>query len=267
MYLAVRDAYPTKALAHTRVIALAGVDKNGIELWKESLGKQTLNEAPIDLYIMNDRIKGRLISTELGLLHLALVKYTYPRIIFISDGNLQREGFTEVLKYIYENRNKGWFKNLEEFYVIKNYIADYDEYQEYLNPDYANGLTEQVVFYLNKMCTNKDAFPHLRIMNFNMNGYNSQRDVHFQRELINVCSTSTGVSIFATDVLIRYPVICMDSKYISSSMKQTYYYNMEDKKDAAQCRYNWNWEVVGVFNNDITGPFPLPSTQHCSLYY
>ena len=45
-YLAVRDDFPTKALAHTRVLALSGMTKLSLDLWHESLSKQRLNEAP-----------------------------------------------------------------------------------------------------------------------------------------------------------------------------------------------------------------------------
>ena len=38
---------------------------------------------------------------------------------------------------------------------------------------------------------------------------------------------------------------------------------MNNERDAAQCRYNWNWEVTGMFNNDIEGPYPLDDTPDC----
>ena len=41
---------------------------------------------------------------------------------------------------------------------------------------------------------------------------------------------------------------------------------MNDEKDAAQCRFNWNWEVNGMFNNDIPGPYPFETTPDCPGY-
>ena len=171
LYLAIRDLFPIKALANTRVIALAGVDKVNIELWKESVSLQSRNDNPIDLFILHDPIKSRFITTELALLHLSLIQYTYPRTLYISDGVLFREGFAEVLKFIYDNRSKGWFRNLENFYVVKNNIAIYDDERASADPNYVNELTQQITTYLNEMCTNKVAFHYLKLMTVNMNGY------------------------------------------------------------------------------------------------
>ena len=266
MYLAIRDAYPTKALAHTRVIALAGVDNDAIGLWKTSLSKQILNIAPIDFYIMNDPVKGRQISTDLALDHLPIVQYTYPRIIFIGDGTLEREGFLQVLEYIVDNSNNGYFKNLEELYIVKNSITSYDIGQEYLTPGYGDALTANITSYLNEMCTDKTYFPNLRLMDFKMNGWNMQGAGTFGEAVINACDNSTGVTISIADSVLQYPVMCMDPDKIESNMKQTFYYDMSDVKDAAQCRFNWNWEATLTYNNDIVGPYPLPDAQHCPGY-
>lgn len=45
----------------------------------------------------------------------------YKPSICFDDGVLFREGSAEVLKYIYDNRSKGWFRYLENSYVVKNY--------------------------------------------------------------------------------------------------------------------------------------------------
>ena len=268
LYLAIRDAYPTKALAHTRVIDLSGVDKINIQLWKESLEKQVMNVAPIDFYIMHDPIKGRTISAELALLHLELAKFTHPRILYIGDGTLYREGFLSVLQFMDLYKDKKWFLNLEEFYVVKNYIATYDYLMEGQKPGYAANLTRDIVAYLKSMCSEKTYFPKLRYINLNMNGYNLQGAAGFAEELKGACSPSTtGVTIEASETLVKYPVFCVDDNaFQSQTMTRTYYYDMNDAKDAAQCRFNWNWEVTGAFNNDITGPYPLDSTPDCPGY-
>ena len=63
-------------------------------------------------------------------------------------------------------------------------------------------------------------------------------------------------------------MFCLDEDMIQEdSMTRTYYYDMNDEKDAAQCRFNWNWEVNNLKNNPITGPYPiLGVTQPCSGY-
>ena len=39
LYLAIRDAYPAEALAHTRVLALSGITYLSLELFHQSLSK------------------------------------------------------------------------------------------------------------------------------------------------------------------------------------------------------------------------------------
>ena len=245
-------------------------------MWRESLSKQVKNPAPIDFYIMHDPIKGRTISTELALLHLDLLQFTYPRIIYIGDGTLYREGFLEVLQYMHANNSNGYFVNLEEIYVVKNYIATYDFSFEVEHPGYAanltrdivdSNLTRDIVDLLYDMCTDKVNFPKLRYMDFRMNGYSLVGAAGFAEELINACPPETSVTIEAHDNIVKCPVFCLDDNaFQSQTMTRTYYYDMNDEKDAAQCRFNWNWEVTGSFNNDITGPYPLPSTPNCPGY-
>ena len=226
-----------------------------------------MNVAPIDLYIMHDPIKGRTISTELALLHLKLAQFTRPRILYIGDGTLYREGFLEVLQDLKTNGGKDWYLNLEELHVVKNYIATYDYQVGSQDPGYAGNLTKDIVDLLYEMCTDDVHFPKLRYINLNMNGYNLVGAATFAEELINACPPATGVTIEAQETLIKYPVFCVDDNaFQPQTMTRTYYYDMNDVKDAAQCRFNWNWEVNGAFNNDITGPYPLPSTPNCPGY-
>lgn len=137
-----------------------------------------------------------------------------------------------------------------------------------MNPGYAANLTDSIVFYLNWMCTDKTTFPKLRSIDLRRNGYNMQGAAGFADQLINACSNSTGVTLVAKDeTLVNYPVFCLDdSDFQSDTMTQTHYYDMTDPKDAAQCRFNWNWEVNRLFNNYITGPYPLSDTPNCPGY-
>ena len=172
-----------------------------------------------------------------------------------------------MLQFLDENKSKGWFKNLEEFTVIKNYIATYDYQQEAIQSGYAEGLTTQIVGYLSSMCSDKVNFPKLRSINLRMNGYNLQGAATFGEALRNACSESTGVTIVADETLVKYPVFCVDdADYQAQTTIKTYYYDMNNEMDVKQCRFNWNWEVNGMFNNDITGPYPLENTPNCPGY-
>ena len=171
-----------------------------------------------------------------------------------------------MLSFMDEHADEGWFTNLEEIHVVNNYIAMFDIMQEAMNPGYAANLTDSIMFYLNWICTDKINFPKLRYIDLRMNGYNLQGG-DFADQLINACSNSTDVTIVANETLVKYPVFCLNNTdFQSSSITQTYYYDMTDPKDAAQCRFNWNWEVTGSFNNDITGPYPLSDTPNCPGY-
>ena len=99
-----------------------------------------------------------------------------------------------------------------------------------------------------------------------MNGYNLEGVTDFVNNLRSVC-TGSGVTVEAEEVFVKYPVFCVNDNDIQSqTMTRTYYYDMNDYQDAAQCRFNWNWEVTGTFNNDITGPYPLDNTPDCPGY-
>ena len=249
------------------MIALSGLDQINAELLRYSISYQIMNVAPIDLYIMHDPIKGRLLNTEGILSHLPLSQYILPRILYISDGTLYREGFIQVLQRITDFKDREWFKNLEEFHVVKNYIASYDIFQTLTNPNYAQETQDQIVSYLNGMCTDKTYFPKLRTIDLRMNGYNLQGSANFANALSNACDASSGVSVLTDKTLVKYPVFCVnDEDFNEQSTTRTYYYDMNDPKDAAQCRHNWNWEVNGMFNNDIIGPYPLGNTPNCPGY-
>ena len=136
----------------------------------------------------------------------------YKPSICFGDGVLFREGSAKVMKYINDNRSKGWLENWEIFYVVKNYNAVYDDDKAANDPNYVNELTQQITTYLNEMCTNKGAFPNLKLMTVNMNGYTMGESTNFSEVLKNACDVSTNVNIVALETTIRYPVFCMSNK-------------------------------------------------------
>ena len=95
----------------------------------------------------------------------------YKPSICFGDGVLFREGSAEVLKFIYDIDQRGGLENWEIFYVVKNYNAVYDDDKAANVLNYVNELTQQITTYLNEMCTNKVAFPTLKLMTFNMKLY------------------------------------------------------------------------------------------------
>ena len=85
LYLDVRDAFPKKALKHTRVIALMGVTAEATAKWHESLSKQTLNPAPIDCYFYSEYLQKLHIDITLAVPLISLAQYTYPSRIVFAD--------------------------------------------------------------------------------------------------------------------------------------------------------------------------------------
>ena len=248
LYLKVRDAYPTKALAHTRVLALAGMTQLSLNLWHESLSKQVKNEAPIDMYIYGDVLLSRMIDAMLIPGLLELTQYTYPsRLVFVY-GTFKREGFKEMLDWMIANANKGYFKNLKYFQVSEHNI------QACVNEEDADSLEESILDDLKTICEDKVNFPLLSEMNFDNNGYNvnGTEISQFAVDLTNACSFSTSVTVSAwTNSSVVYPNMC-------GSRDDSYsYYDLEDYHEVEQCRFTWHWELKsGTRQYGDKGPFP-----------
>ena len=113
-YLAVRDAFPKKALKHTRVIALSGVNAGAVNLIRESLSKQEKNPAPVDLYFYSDSKLDHQIDSSLAVPLISLSAFTYPKQIVFGIGDIKREGMAAILRWMVNNRNEGYFRNLEQ---------------------------------------------------------------------------------------------------------------------------------------------------------
>ena len=250
LYLAIRDAYPTKALAHTRVIALSGMTQLSLDLWHASLSKQRKNEAPIDTYIYGDTLLSRQIDATLIPGLMDLTQYTRPsRLVFIS-GTFKRDGFKQLLDYMIANREKGYFKNMKYFQVSEHNI------QACVDPNDAETLQASILADLKTICEDKVNFPVLAEINLDNNGYNEGGSVtdisQFALKLMNTCSAETGVTVSAWSDLGRgYPKMC------GTTGEHYYYYDLEDEAERAQCRFTWNWELKDSINQYASaGPFP-----------
>ena len=257
LYLAVRDAYPTKALAHTRVLALSGMTSMSLELFHESLSKQVKNEAPIDTYFYSDVLLSRSLNRELIPRLMELTQYTYPsRLVFIQ-GTFMRDGFKTMLDWMIVNAHHGYFKNLKYFQVSEHNI------QSCVNASNTQALMTAILSDLKTICEDKVHFPLLETINLDNNGYNEGggTDVSaFAMQLMQACPASTGVKVSAWTNLGRpYTKMCHE---VSDSYL---YYDLEDERERAQCRFTWNWELKsGEREYAPNGPFPnSDNLQYC----
>ena len=258
LYLAVRDAYPTKALAHTRVLALSGMTALSLDLWHESLSKQVKNKAPIDTYIYSDVLLSRGLDVALIPHLMELTQYTRPsRLVFVY-GTFKREGFRTMLDWMVKNATLGYFKNLKHFQVNEHNI------QASINPEDAATLQAGILADLKKMCEDKVGFPLLETINLDNNGYNEGGGSgisEFAMHLMQACPANTNVKVSAwTNLGKPYTKMCGD---VADSYL---YYDLEDEKEIAQCRFTWNWELKsGSREYAPAGPFPNSGNlQYCT---
>ena len=124
--LAVRDAFPLKALKHTRLIALSGMTIPSIELWRESLSKQVKNPAAVDMYFYSDYKIVRYVDATTTVSLISLAEFTRPSRIVFGDGTMKREGMAAVIQWMVENRVKGYFVNLEYIQISGHKVAAYN---------------------------------------------------------------------------------------------------------------------------------------------
>ncbi|KAK8821806.1 hypothetical protein WA556_002251 [Blastocystis sp. ATCC 50177/Nand II] len=258
LYLSVRDAYPTKALAHTRVLALSGMTSMSLELFHESLSKQMKNEAPIDTYFYSDVLLSRGLDVALIPRLMELLQYTYPsRLVFVY-GTFKREGFKTMLDWMVANANSTYFKNLKYFQVSEHNI------QSCVNPEDAATLQAAILSDLKTICEDKVHFPLLETINLDNNGYNEGGGTgisEFAMQLMQACPATTNVTVSAwTHLDVHYTKMC-------GSVNDSYvYYDLNDERERAQCRYSWNWELKsGEREYAANGPFPnSESLQYCN---
>ena len=183
---------------------------------------------------------------------ISLSQFTRPSRIVFGDGNFLMEGLNTLIQWMVDNRDKGYFKNLEYFQVTGHKATSHEA---------ATNITEMmanIAANLRKMCTDKKNFPKLTQMNFNSNAYNEFND-GFDAALRNACSRSeTGVSIRAMQVSVLYDTMCS-----TTNVNNLGYYDMSNDKEVSQCRYTWNWEMGDTLNTYGDGPYPNENTEPC----
>ncbi|KAK8791726.1 hypothetical protein WA588_002035 [Blastocystis sp. NMH] len=202
-YLSIRNAYPSKALKHTRVLALSGMTLSAFNLFHESLSRQEKNPAPVDMYFYSDSKLDNYVDGSMAIPLISLSEYTRPSRIVFGDGSFKREGMAAVLQWMVNNRYKGYFQNLEYFQISGHKAAAYEGTAEE-----ALALQNQIVANLHTMCTDKMYFPRLNTLNFNGNAYDEFND-GFDTALRSACNRmETGVTIRAFQVAVEYPPMC-----------------------------------------------------------
>ena len=254
-YLDVRDKYPYKALNHTRVLALMGMTEGAVGLFRDSLSKQTLNPAPIDCYFYSDYLQPRYVDANLAIPLVELTQFTRPSRLVFSDGTFMREGMNDVIQWMVDNRNKGYFQNLKFFQITRPKAATFEAT--------SNGaaLQANIVANLKTMCQDTINFPVLEEMNFNSNAYNEYNN-GFDTALLNACNDVTvrTVTIKANVRRDRSITMCSTSQ---SSRPNYEYYDMTNPAEVTQCRYTWNWEFYDEFSQYAPGPYPNSKSVYC----
>ena len=193
---------------------------------------------------------------------ISLAQYTRPARIVFGDGSFQREGMDIVLQWMVDNRDKGYFVNLEYFQMTGHKCAAYntETTADHVASD-PIALADNIVSNLATICADKVNFPKLSLFNFHNNAYNENEE-NFDAKLRAACSKAeTGVTINARQVNVAYPTMCDDSPYNNNNY---FYYDMTDVKDRDQCRFTWNWEMNSVnMNYAGHGPYPNDNTIEC----
>ena len=185
------------------MIALSGMTAPTIQLWRVSLSKQVKNPAPVDMYFYSDYKIVRYVDATMAVPLISLAEFTRPSRIVFGDGSFKREGMAAVIQWMVDNRDKGYFQNLEYFQISGHKAASFEGTAED-----APALQSQIVANLHTMCTDKVNFPKLNTLNFNSNAYNEFNN-GFDAALRSACNrTETGVSTRAFQVAVEYPTMC-----------------------------------------------------------
>ena len=233
-----------------------GMTEEAVQKFSKSLSQQSLNPAPIDTYFYSDYLVPRYVDANLAIPLVNLTQFTRPSRLVFSDGTFMREGMNDVIQWMVDNRNKGYFTHLKFFQITRHKAATFEIT--------SNGaaLQENIVANLKIMCQDTVNFPLLEEMNFNGNAYNEYNN-GFDTALINACSDVTvrSVRIKASWRNDRPSYMCLG---VSSDLISNYwYYDMTDEKEIAQCRFTWNWELFDEFSRYSTGPYPNSSSVNC----
>ena len=163
-----------------------------VQLFHDSLAAQIeRNPAPIDMYFYSDYRIVRYVDATVAIPLISLSEFTCPSRIVFGDGSFKMEGLNDVIQWMIDNRDKGYFKNSRFLQVTGHKAASHETSTD------VESMIAVIVSNLHTMCTDKENFPKLTQMNFNSNAYNEFND-GFDSALRNACNRSeTGVSIRA----------------------------------------------------------------------
>ena len=163
-----------------------------VQLFHDSLAAQIeRNPAPIDMYFYSDYKIVRYVDATLAIPLISLSEFTYPSRIVFGDDSFKMKKLNTLIQWMIDNRDKGYFKNLEFLQVTGHKAASHDASTN------VESMIATIVSNLHTMCTDKENFPKLTQMNFNSNAYNEFND-GFDSALRSACNRSeTGVSIRA----------------------------------------------------------------------
>ena len=243
-YLAERDCFPDYALNNTRVIALAGFSIEALELFHESLAKQTPTNRSIDLIFYSDPERQHYYYPESAELLISFAKYTHPTKVVFADGFFKQKGATIVLNYIVEH--KEYFQNLEYLEISGHQLALPPEEEEVMSRRLVDGNSlRDALLGATKFIKDKYDEANGKIelgKKFTMNLKNNRWDIFkATRDTLfdKMKEDYKDIIDFVLEQL-REPKasICFDNEGAHYS-----YYDVTNKEEADQCGHLWSHDI------------------------
>ena len=243
-YLAERDCFPDYALNNTRVIALAGFSIEALELFHESLAKQTPTNRSIDLIFYSDPERQHYYYPESAELLISFAKYTHPTKVVFADGFFKQKGATIVLNYIVEH--KEYFQNLEYLEISGHQLALPPEEEEVMSRRLVDGNSlRDALLGATKFIKDKYDEANGKIelgKKFTMNLKNNRWDIFkATRDTLfdKMKEDYKDIIDFVLEQL-REPKasICFDNEGAHYS-----YYDVTSKEEADQCGHLWSHDI------------------------
>ena len=243
-YLAERDCFPDYALNNTRVIALAGFSTEALELFHESLSKQTPTNRSIDLIFYSDPEKQHYYYPEAAELLISFAKYTHPTKVIFADGFFKQKGATIVLKYIVEHIE--YFQNLQHLEISGHLLAlppeEEEEMSRRLTGTEGAPVDKEYMFELLEKCCNlKRDLKEMEMLE-KIDLSNNKWEVFGEREK-RLRKLKENVVMQSIDWILepmREPraSICYDNNGAHYT-----YYNVEDPEESEQCGHLWSHDI------------------------
>lgn len=251
-YLDYRRVF-TDSLVHTPVLAIMGLSLPAIELFHLTLARYRKVAHPIDLIAYSDPVYDHIYNISFAVPLISLSQYLYPARIILHNGTFYKEGVVDLLEWMVNNRNKGYFRNLLTLQITQHNLGISNNPTNPIN----NTLDGPIVSYIRTICNDKTNFPQLEFINLNDNAYEGTgRD--FSANLIEACPESSGVTIQSRTIASTVVPLCS-----TTSLFRYNYFNLSDPKELERCRHTWNWEFGMSEKYTTSGPYPNELTEHC----